>query len=357
MISPSDPIEAIRRQQRTESPVFWAILFAGSLLIHVVVALGMRSLLVQAIRVPVEPEPIAVEFADATDEVQSSQPEQPELAPSQAALAKPTSSSPLPDTKPITSPPEISSSRLQTPSSASEVPSSTSEPARPVQPSPRFTPPVSSRPRSVAPQGSPLAPTNPVPNRTSTTNSVASSLKTPLSNPTPTGPIASGIRLPDVPNVPNPADNVGQVAESPSQPIKPLAIPEAPTPARFRAQIQLLPEVEKDTIAKSASGTPAAIQGEASKELVSDASSCLLTPEALSAFGKAVVLRAFLDEQGQLQGEPTVLDQRNSGNSDYDNLTACVLKQWTFSPAYDQIDENTRSTKPVTIHVQVKITE
>ncbi|WP_428363750.1 hypothetical protein, partial [Leptodesmis sp.] len=62
-------LQSIRNQRRTESPVFWVIVLASSLLIHLVLALGLRSLLVQAIRVPVEPEPIAVEFAEATDEV------------------------------------------------------------------------------------------------------------------------------------------------------------------------------------------------------------------------------------------------------------------------------------------------
>lgn len=108
---------------------------------------------------------------------------------------------------------------------------------------------------------------------------------------------------------------------------------------------------------RSPASTPGTIQGEPSKEFISDASSCLLTPEALSAFGKAVVLSVSLDEHGQLQGEPTVLNPTSSGNKHYDELAACVLKQWTFNPADDHSAGNTRFSKSTTLQVQVKITE
>lgn len=358
MISPSDPVVAIRNQRRTEPPVFWMIVFASSLLIHLALALGLRSLLVQAIRVPVEPEPIAVEFAEATNEASPPLSKQPQQSSSQAA-SNPVPAAPPPTTQATASPSETSSTHLQPPSANSEATLATPNPARPVLPSPQPLSPPASRPHSVSPPASPPpAPlTPPVPNRVTPTDSVASSLNNRLSNPAVRGPIASGIRLPDLPNVPNPADNPGRTSKSPTSPINPLAIANAPTPARFLAQIRLLPAVDKGVIAHSTSGTPAAIQGEPSKEFMSDTSSCLLTPEALSAFGQAVVLKAALNEQGQLQDEPTILDRNSSGNSRYDNLAACVLKQWTFSPAYEQVDENTRSAKPTTIYVEVKITE
>lgn len=354
MISPADPITAIRSQRRTESPVFWMIVFAGSLLLHLLLALWMRSRLVQAVRVPVEPEPIAVEFAEATDTVSPPQSAQPKQPPSPAVAAKSAPADPPSDAQPVASPVEPPSTSLPSPTSAATL--STPESTRPVSQPFQSTAPTSSRPRSVAPPVSTPAPTNPVPNQVAT-ESTASSLNNHLSNPAIRGPIASGIRLPDVPSVPNPADNLGQPTKSSNLPINPLAIAKAPTPAKFLAQIQLLPVVDRNAIASSTSDHPITIQGGTSKEFISDASSCLLTPEALSEFGKAVVLSVSLDEQGQLQGEPSVLDQSSSGNSSYDDLAACVLKQWTFSPAHNQVDENTPSSKSTTIHVQVKITE
>lgn len=352
-------LQSIRNQRRTESPVFWVIVLASSLLIHLVLALGLRSLLVQAIRVPVEPEPIAVEFAEATDEVIPSLSKQSQPFSSQAAVSNPVPAPPPPTTQPPISPPETSSANLPPSSPKSETTLATPEPVRPVLPSPRPSSPPASRPHSVSPPASPPpAPlTSPVPNRVTPTDSVASSLNNRLSNPAVRGPIASGIRLPDLPDVPNPADNPGRTSKSPGSPISPLAIAKTPTPARFLAQIQLLPAGDKGAIAHSPASTPATIQGERSKEFMSDTSACLLTPEALAAFGKAVVLKAALNEQGQMQGEPTVLAQNSSGNSRYDELAVCVLKQWTFSPAYEQVDENTRSVKPATIYVEVKITE
>ncbi|MGC8712760.1 MAG: hypothetical protein ACP5RH_10240, partial [Leptodesmis sp.] len=271
----------------------------------------------------------------------------------------PVPAPPPPTTQPPISPTETSSANLPPSSPKSETTLATPEPVRPVLPSPRPSSPPASRPHSVSPPASPPpAPlTSPVPNRVTPTDSVASSLNNRLSNPAVRGPIASGIRLPDLPDVPNPADNPGRTSKSPGLPISPLAIAKTPTPARFLAQIQLLPAGDKGAIAHSPASTPATIQGERSKEFMSDTSACLLTPEALAAFGKAVVLKAALNEQGQMQGEPTVLAQNSSGNSRYDELAVCVLKQWTFSPAYEQVDENTRSVKPATIYVEVKITE
>lgn len=353
MISPSDPVTAIRGQQRTESPSFWMIVFAGSLLLHLLLALWMRSLIVQAIRVPVEPEPIAVEFAEATDTAAPPQSEQPEQLPSPAVAAKPTLAVLPSDAKPVVSPDETPSTSLSAPASVATLP--TPEPVRQIQqPSPSS--PTPSRPRSVVSPVSTPTPINPVPNQVAT-NSTVSSLNNPLSSPAIRGPIASGIRLPDVPNAPNPADNPGQPTKLSNSPINPLAIAKAPTPAKFFAQIQILPEANKNATASSTSAPPINIQGGTSKEFISDASSCLLTPEALSDFGKAIVLSVSLDEQGQLQGEPSILDQSSSGNSQYDDLAACVLKQWTFSPAPHQADENAPSSKSTTIQIQVKITE
>jgi len=156
--------------------------------------------------------------------------------------------------------------------------------------------------------------------------------------------------------VPNPTDNPGRTSKLSTTPIAPLTISKASTPAKFLTQVQLVP-VAKDAIARSPTSIPAAIQGESTKEFTSDASSCLLTPGALSAFGTPVVLNVPLNEKGQLKGDPTVVDQSSSGNSQYDELAACALKQWTFSPAYDQTNDNSRTPKPTTIQVQVKITE
>lgn len=350
MISPPSLVTTSRSQRRTESPVFWAVVFASSLLIHIVLALGIRSLL-QTVQVPMEPEPIAVEFAEATD-ASSPQPKQP---PSQVSPSNPppSQSSNAGSTSAPADPPPT---RLSGTSSSSAIAPATPEPVRPVQSSPPI-PSAPSRPQSTASPAPPPTPTNPVPNRAAPPNSATSPLNTRPSSPPPEGPIASGIRLPDVPGVPNPANNPGATARSSNRPINPLDIPKTPTPTKFLAQIQLLPEAEKSAIADSTADAPVTIQGEPSKELISDTSTCLLTPEAVSTFGKAVVLTVSLDEQGRLQGEPTVLDQSSSGNSRYDELAACVLKQWTFSPAYKQIDQQTRSSKPATIRVQVKITE
>ncbi len=353
MISPSDPIAAIRREHHSESPIFWVIVFAGSLLIHLLLVLGMRSLVVQ---IPVDPEPITVEFAEATDAASSPASAAGNPSPRPAAPSTPTAV-PSPIAKSIADPTETSSPRLQPPSSDSEPSLSTPAPVPPVQPSPQAkSPSQSPAPSPSAPVSSPT-PATPVPNRVSPTEPVTSPAQTRPSNSMMTGPIASGIRLPDVPTVPNPADNPGATTQPSKLPINPLAISKVPIPAKFLAQVQILPETGKGGSDRAAEVPAAAIQGEPSKEFLSDASNCLLSPAALSAFGQAVVLSVSLNEHGQLQGEPAILDPTSSGNSRYDDLAVCVLKQWTFSPAYDQTDDHNRVSKPTTIQVQVKITE
>jgi TonB family protein len=73
-------------------------------------------------------------------------------------------------------------------------------------------------------------------------------------------------------------------------------------------------------------------------------STCQITPGALNQAGTAIALRVRTDQQGQAVD---VSVEQSSGNSEYDQLAACLVKtQWSFEPA-TLLNQQTQQREPI----------
>lgn len=82
------------------------------------------------------------------------------------------------------------------------------------------------------------------------------------------------------------------------------------------------------------------------------AGECLLKPEATNFYTQTVKLRLAISEQGQVIGQPLVV--QSSGSEAYDELARCVIKRWDFIPAYN-IQEGNNSKNFVASNLDVPV--
>ncbi|HEY9747420.1 MAG TPA: hypothetical protein V6C63_01865 [Allocoleopsis sp.] len=259
------------------------------------------------------------------------------------------------------------------------------DPSQPDQPTPGnpqarlpFTPPVlpRSEPSPVPEQDTSQAP--PDPNNTNTPPSTSSNIPNESQPPleeTPTEPQGqidptsnNGEGTPGTPNdplsgtegetatapapFPPTTDNSAPppASESPDGPIAQVPVSQEATPAQFQASVSAsAPSGVGDIPDRLA--TPQFT----SQAFFSDATAafgCSLDPESVRYFGQSVTLRIAIDDQGQVLGDDTVI-QEPSGSNAYDQLARCVISNWKFNPAVGRKDD---AEIPVFSNLDVQVT-
>lgn len=83
------------------------------------------------------------------------------------------------------------------------------------------------------------------------------------------------------------------------------------------------------------------------------AGECLLKPEATNFYTQTVKMRLAISEQGQVIGQPLVV--QSSGSEAYDELAQCVIKRWEFIPAYNIQQDNSKNFVASNLDVPVRI--
>lgn len=387
----TDQTESADYRRHIDPPHLWLAVIAGSLAIHLLLALTLRWWSIRvAIAQPsesgvtpvelVEVGPEAISEAASPDDLVATAPEATaqdsatastpadnataELEPGVTAMIPNIDSSVLPDVTPAPSP----SPELLPPPQASPIVS---------QPNLPFTPPT-------------LPSSTPIPNQVPNTSQVPPAAD---NNQAPAPPDSSNGTPPDSSNIPTepqqpagelPAENPepadpsqnpgedttgtpdgstgeaeGEATNNPAplptndgtgEPIAQVPVSQEATPAQFQASLSVSAPTGVGDIPDRL-----AIPEGTSQSFFSDAASafgCFLDPESVRYFGQSVTLRIAIDDKGQVVSDATVI-QEPSGSSAYDQLARCVISTWKFSPASNRQNE---VDVPVFSNLDVKVT-
>lgn len=322
-----------------ESPFFWIILLASSILVNTLFVLGFQTTLQRLKPLSLEFAPIAVDFVP-TGGIGSTRGNQRQT-PGPSRSAPKTTSAPTAAPKTgTTAPPRQPAPKVDNQGAIAVPPTNTTQ-RPPVAPEPmddaddppktkrsQPTPPASpTPPRSTEQPEPPAAPQSPssTTNQSANTPGADGATTTPMppGEPSPPGPATSGVLLPGVPAVPDPDRN--RVPADPIRPTRPQVISQNPIPASFSATLTVAPAPEPEGVVAPV------LQDEPTKVFQSQVSRCVLHPEALHSFGQSVVLQIEVDAAGQVV---TPVQVANSSQNDrYDQLAQCVVQEWQFKPA------------------------
>jgi hypothetical protein len=306
---------AIARRYHSDPPQLWIGLVGSSIVLHLV-ALGVIL-------------PLSARLASQSSQQLSSVPiELVDLnANSVEAIAAPV---------------EAESNSTEEQAIANEVPDQS-------QPNP-----IQAEPQSTAPTPS----DNLAPPTLSTPNPEAVSPVAETPTPEPTAslpeepPVASpsastgtddsteDLPLPPIPNSPSPAygsptDNAGAINPGDSN-LGSVSVNSSPAPAQYTASIMGIEEVPTEVVGDRPEISAFPL-GESFQTFISDPTdpnSCVFAPESYRDFGQEVALRVVVEADGLVsqtfpQGDTSRLSE------EYLRLADCVIKRWTFSPAYN----------------------
>lgn len=309
-------------RRHTDSPALWIAVLTGSFVLNGVSALSFQRALQRMQPAHTPFAPIAVSFVSV---------------PASSGAAKKNTTPGKQATVPKASPQKSSSksSKASRPSTTTASTgndgiaySSTKTRSRPSPKKP--SKPASPTEVSKQPQQDESLTEKPISAAPSQTESA------PISNPSltpPTDEVAtSGVLLPGVPNVPDPSKSTpDEIAKTPTNS---FTLDQKPLPAKFLAELKILPEVSDRSTSQPADAMgemPASPSEKLTKTLTSNNSECLLLPEALRKFNQPVVLNVPVDATGRLATTPVSV-QNSSGNDSYDALAICALKTWRAIP-------------------------
>lgn len=355
-MSPTIPLPPLSRRKSPESPVLWLILLASSLLLNLVSVLGLGQVFRQMEPVALDFEPIAVEFVASgspnTAKPSSTQPGR--SAPTSPAIAATPQAAPPPTQTTVAAPPAANQK-----ADLAFVERPTPKPTPATQPTPKQTTPPP-QPRSQGSrQPSPSTTTQPtVPaNTTAQPDSQAqTTVASTTSTATKPGPVESGVLLPGLPAVPDANQNKPPEDSIQGAGTRPVPVSHQALPAKFVVTVKAIaPTSSQLTASASLAIAPPSIQGSPTKTFTSDASTCLLPPEAVRQFDQPITLQVPLDSTGQIAPQAAISVQVSSGNDSYDNLAICALQSWRFSPA-SSIESDQTHPMPSQLTVQVTIT-
>jgi len=360
-MNPATPVQQRSDRRRySDPPLLWISLLGGSVGIHLLLFLCGYLTATRWLKMQVTVDPIAVDVV----------PSVPESAPSISSSS--TRSTPNPAIASSTPPP------VTQPNSAPRQPAATPVPIEPSQPSlqrsptgdnrrqvPPTTPQHQQRPpRQKQPPRSPLP--VPFPGASNSPRSAPPDGTMPSPNPahspasTPDPPLSSPSPLPDTGSAspsPGASPSLPPTGSSGNSPLPTVPISSNPVPAQFSAKVI---KVEPSTDAKDPPAHFATlIPGKTTQTFtstVSEPNGCLLTPESLHGFKQTVILRIVVNRQGKVDDQEKPSIRRSSGNDRYDELAACVIRNWTFNPAYN-LKNGRRDYVYSNVDVQVEITK
>lgn len=310
-------------------------MLAGSFLLNVGSVWAFRTFLEQMQSSPLALEPVAIEFVEPLIQPASSKNSGSRTAIVAANTTTVPLSNPLPtelvQQNDLSLDTDESSSQ---PTSLSEKSSfSQTDASKDVSNEPQKTESNAETGREPSPPPAPLDEQEPSPSasRTDPEESATAASPEPL-----TGPIASGIALPEVPTIPNSDENVatqGPLGD-------PTAISRNVVPPTVSAYVKV--SAYTSNVSLPSGDVPIEdvptdfiddINEDSTRTFAAHELRCPLTADSLRAFGQPVKLEISLNEQGTLDDQSTTTVQNPSGNPSYNDLVICVLKQWRFNTA------------------------
>jgi len=341
--APEQPAIAVRKPRPTESPRFWLVLALGSIALHAGLLLSMRwlnlraSLAVSAANpVPVELIEIAPDAAPPVEAIEpapaaSSAPLTADSVPPTVEAAPPGSAVPAAPEIAAQPPSEFTESLPQP--SAAPVPSAPTAPSEspsPVPPPSPSSPAPTPPPEAIDPAAEPPPDSTPEPTQPQLPNPDG------LPGGLTPAPIDPGLSegLPD--DTPDPmTGGNGTEGNLPS-----VDVGSEVTPARFVASVSASPIPPEE-----ATDIPEQIAQpiESRRDFVNDAatSACEVAPEVMGYLGAPADFRIVIDTDpndpsvGYIAPDEITLRQ-TSGSPAYDDLAACLLRDWEFRPAISQ---------------------
>lgn len=351
-----------------DSPTLWLSVLAGSLVVHLLVLLLGRWYFLR----PSSPPPgsrSSIEFVEVTPVPKAS-----DVAPKSQATSAPTAPRPPTATQSTSTPTQ----REVAPSLPKTVESPIETPIQPRSTTPATPTPRPETPPQASPRPSPSIPPRPVPPQASGQLPQSRSPMPPASTGTPS-PSAGSSSTPPATTAPNPSNSggttpggtaSGPIAGFPLPPAPDTSLPPVPkspdgsqigktpigsdpAPASFAVTVGLGDRPADANVKEIPDELAQPKETTQIIETSASAGECLLKPEAKNYYTKMVKLRLAISEQGQVIGEPLVV--QSSGNGDYDELAQCVIKRWEFIPAYNVREDKTRNAVASNLDVPVRI--
>jgi TonB family protein len=336
------------RKPESESPLLWLSLAAGSIAFHLILLLITLPLAVRLSAQQQSQEPTAIDLVELPPETApSTLTEAPpaESRPEAAPASVPEATEPAAEPSPAPAQPEppvepdapIFPPLSQTPLTPAPLPSNSPTPIPPSpSPRPREIPSPSPSPEPPDPEPSP----SPEPSRPVAPSPAPPDPETdpaPQPNPEPDPDPADA--LPDLPAPPieNGSESGLDEPTSPSDSESELDLPDVAisdevTPANWTANLLNVGTIPASEDPTDIPEQPAIPNGD-SLTVTADplTSSCDAEPEAYQFFGQPVELQVAIDETGQIFDKVQI--RQSSGNSAYDDLAACLIREWEFTPA------------------------
>lgn len=349
--------QSVTRKWQSNSPRFWLLLTAGSIVLHLLLIYGVSfSRLYAQLNAPQQSGVTPIDFVKLPSSKASasnkptiaksstrlaSQPSQPEVAksakavqpsqpsvPSNSSLTRSAANSnisvaqPIPEASAVStanSAPKFSQESSQEPSEPEASPSGNSAQDAPILPSPVLPADASDSASQSAQQPNdaeqPLEPTIPA--------------STPLPSVTPSPLIAT---MPiDVP-VPDVSGTLPVAESSPDRSVDSSPVTnQVALPSQLTASLTTSSLPTKDTKLLDEVAEPTTeVQTFSANSTVSP---CPVTPEVVQFLGETVAMQVATDESGNVVQTVT---REPSQSPAYDDLATCLVKNWEFTPAIAQ---------------------
>lgn len=362
--APQRPAIAPVRRPPADSPKFWLWLGAGSIALHAVLLLGVHWLNFRAslgtttadvpidlIELPSETLPPTSEFTtpDSGLSAPSTAVPQPQVEPAAPAAPAPGD---------ITAPPEDTQASPSAPAPAEAAPPPTPVPA----PAETVVPPTPApTPAEAAPLPDPVPPVlpgslPPFAQEPGDETEGSNSATEPEGESAPAPDVPSGgISVPPAPAVdPGESDAPGGSQNSEGE-LPGVEVPTEVEPAGFVANVSASPiPPDEATDIPDQIAQPIA----PSQNFVNDAAfACPVTPDVLNYSGAAVELRVIIntdpgDRSAGYVDVNNIVVLQSSGSTAYDDLAACLLREWRFQQATTAGVSPDRSEVIVSVRIQ-----